>query len=295
MHQNQVMTASPTFASALSEAIERRGLSLTQVRDELAARGHPISLAALSYWRSGLRVPERLSSLESIPTLEATLDLEPGSLSRFLISAEARRIGPLQAFETLLDYPVQDPRSTGIFVAERDVSRITAFLTIIVGADRRIASTNVRRLVVANRDGVDGMTTFLSTSVPDEDGTYRFRAVAGCRIGEVRQAADNVHEVRLLFPRPLLRGESILTEVEVTGEDTGPEPIDDYELAAEHRLEELLIWLRFDERETPAKCWLYFHEGDLKHEWPIDVEGLDSVHYRLRDFGPGGLGIRWEW
>lgn len=289
-------TDSSAFASTLSAAMVRSGITLTALRDGLLARGHPISLTALSYWRSGLRLPERRGSLEALPVLEALLHLEPGALAKLVAGPAARRLGPVEPFDALIDYPLLDPAEGEEFRGESDISRVSTHVTVHVGADREIVSTRIRRLVVANRDGVEDMTVFLGTD--DDHGTqaYRFRAVDGCAIHEEHQPAHNVRRVQLRFPRPLMRGESALTEVEVTlAEDASQEIVDDYEVYAEQRLEEILIWVNFDPRALPRRCWVYFAEGDLKHEWPVDIEGSPSVHYRQRDFGPGGLGIRWEW
>ncbi|MBO9626518.1 MAG: hypothetical protein J7484_09110, partial [Microbacterium sp.] len=87
-----------------------------------------------------------------------------------------------------------------------------------------------------------------------------------------------------------------ITEVEVRQSDGAALELDtDYEVIAEQRLEEVLLWVCFDPTETPRRCWIYFTEGELRHEWPVDIEGAHSAHYRVRDFGPGSLGIRWEW
>ena len=41
------------FAQAFAEALERRAVSLAWLHQRLVERGHPVSPAALSYWRSG--------------------------------------------------------------------------------------------------------------------------------------------------------------------------------------------------------------------------------------------------
>lgn len=295
VRNNQSMTDPNPFATALNAALEQKRITLTRLRDELARRGHPLPLGALSYWRSGMRLPERRSSLDAIPELESLLGLEPGALARLLPSPATRRIGQVERFDSLIDYPVQTSSADAALVSENEISRISTQVVLVVGASRRVLSTTTRRLIVAERDGVESMTTFRGTNILNDDGSYRFRAIAGCSIGEVRRSAENVHSVQLVFPQPLMRGESVLTEVEVSGDDVADDPIDDYKLAAEQRLEEATVWVRFDESAIPSRCWVYFHEAGLRHEWPVDIAGTGSVHYRLRDFGPGGLGVRWEW
>jgi len=284
------------FASAMRAAMAASGVRLTDLRDRLAAKGHPISLTALSYWRSGLRLPERRASLEAIPVLETLLQLEPGALARLVPGPAARRLGHVERFDVLIDYPVRDPAEGEAFQGENDVSRVSTQVALQVGADRVIEHTRMRRLVVANRDGVEGFTVFMGTDADAGSGAYRFRAIAGCSVHEDYRPALNVRSVQLRFPRPLMLGESALTEVEVTrAEDADVEIVTDYEVIAEQRVEEILIWVNFSPDALPSRCWVYFEEGGLKHEWPVDIAGAPSVHYRQRDFGPGGLGVRWEW
>lgn len=283
------------FAATMSAAITRKQITLSELRDRLAARGHSISLTALSYWRSGRRLPERQASLDAIPELESLLDLTPGSLAMFVTGPSAQRVGQLERFDGLLDYPITDPVSTSGFRGERAVSRVSSQVMVHVGAEREILSTRMRRLVVANCDDVDGFTVFIGTDGTDV-GDLEFRAIAGCRIDESRTLAGNVRSVKLMFPRPLMSGESALTEVEVRkAEGAGPELDQAYELAAEERLEEALMWVIFDPAQVPQRCWAFFSEGGVSHEWPIDLGGTFTAHYRQRDFGPGSLGIRWEW
>lgn len=290
------MSEPGAFASTMSAAMARAGITLTELRDRLVSKGHPISLTALSYWRSGLRLPERRASLDAIPVLEVLLELEPGALARLVAGPTARRVGRVERFDALIDYPVRDPGDGEAFRGENDVSRVSTQVTLQLGVDRVIRTARMRRLVVANRDGVEGLTVFLSTNEETGSNAYRFRAIAGCTIHEDYQPAQNVRSVQLRFPRPLMLGESALTEVEVTiAEDAAIDIVSDYEVIAEQRLEEILLWVNFDPDALPRRCWVYFEESGLKHEWPVDIEGAPSVHYRQRDFGPGGLGVRWEW
>lgn len=57
------------FSATLHLAIEASGLTLEQVRQELAARGAFVSMATLSYWRRGLSRPERPESLLAVASL----------------------------------------------------------------------------------------------------------------------------------------------------------------------------------------------------------------------------------
>lgn len=281
-------TAPTTFAEALGAAMERRGATLTHLRDRLAARGHPVSLTALSYWRSGQREPERAASLEAIPELEALLGLEDGALSRRLSGRLRRRVGAVEPFDELLGDPAVES-----VIGEEDVCRVSSHLVVDVGARGEILRARVRQVVVADREGVDGVTLFVGPDVGTQENAVVMTAVAGCTIEETYDVENGIRGSRLVFERPLALGESTVTEIEATTDGLDLET--DYALAAEQRLEEALVWVRFHADRTPSRCWVYFSEGGLSHSWPVELAGGTSVHYRQTAFGPGYLGVRWEW
>ena len=47
------MAGEPAFPEAFADALRRRGVTLAWLHGRLAERGHAVSPAALSYWRSG--------------------------------------------------------------------------------------------------------------------------------------------------------------------------------------------------------------------------------------------------
>ncbi|AIY18107.1 hypothetical protein GUY44_24835 [Pimelobacter simplex] len=278
-----------TFADALGAAMERRGATLTHLRDRLADRGHPVSLTALSYWRSGQREPERSASLEAIPELEALLGLEQGALSRRLSGRMRRRVGAVEPFDELLGDPAVDA-----VIGEEDVCRVSSHLVVDVGAQGEIQRARVRQVLVADREGVDGVTLFVGPDVGTQENDIVMEAVAGCSIEEISDLENGIRGSRLVFERPLALGESTITEIEARRAH-GLDLETDYALAAEQRLEEALVWVRFHPDKVPSRCWVYFQEGGLRHAWPVDLDGGRSVHYRQTAFGPGYLGVRWEW
>lgn len=275
------------FAAALAEAIERRGVALSWVRDRLVARGTPVSLAALSYWRSGQREPEREVSLEAVAELEVLLDLEPGALSRRLRGRE-RAGGPVP-FDSLIDQSAaSDERG------ETDVDRVLVHQYVDVGADRRITRRRVLQVHVAAVDGPEAVTLYLGPAVVKDGAVARVEPVSGCRVGETRTLPSGSRAVRLEFDRPLVRGESVATEVEIVGADS-PQPAAQAGVAAEQRLEECMVWVRFHPDALPSRCFVSFSEGELEHEWEVALDGSTGVHHRQTSFGPGVCLVRWEW
>lgn len=275
------------FAAALAEAIERRGVALSWVRDRLVARGTPVSLAALSYWRSGQREPERQVSLEAVDELELLLDLEPGTLSSRLRGRERHR-GPVP-FDSLIDHA-----AATVERGETDVDRVLVHQYVDVGADRRIVRRRVVHVYVAAVDGAEAVTLFLAPAVVKDGAVARIEAVSGCRVGETRTLESGSRAVRLELDRPLRRGESAVTEVEIIGSESADVAVQ-AGVAAEQRLEECMIWVRFHPDALPARTFVGFAEGELEHEWEVHLDGVTGLHHRQTAFGPGVCVVRWEW
>lgn len=59
---------SDDFANALRDAINAKPVTLSWLQRQLKARGNRVSMATLSYWRSGARRPEVCSRWPRSPT-----------------------------------------------------------------------------------------------------------------------------------------------------------------------------------------------------------------------------------
>ena len=72
--------ANGPFHLALQLAIQRKGLSLAQLRTLMDEAGAHVGQSTLSYWQRGLRRPDMPKALEVILALERVLDLQAGTL-----------------------------------------------------------------------------------------------------------------------------------------------------------------------------------------------------------------------
>jgi hypothetical protein len=283
------MTERPEdFAAAFGAALERRRTSLSRLRDRLYDRGHHISLATLSYWRSGDRIPTRPVSMEALSEIESLLDVKDGYLTDLAVRARRDRSVPTPFDALALG---QEP---GRLFGERDVDRILFHMTVDVDrAAEEIVST-VTQLFVATKDGVRGVSMFVG---PDPDGRNnrsRVEALTGCRIAAVNDHDGAIRVAQLDFGRACRAGESVLTQTRVV--DAGPWVLDEHEygIVAEQRLEECLLLVRFI-GSSPRRCWAGYQEGSSDEEWAVDLHGDAAAHVRETAFGPGVCRIRWEW
>ena len=76
---------------AFADALRRRGVSLAWLHQRLVERGHPVSPAALSYWRSGRSQPERGTSRDALVEIERLLRV---AARRRSPTGSGRRAGP---------------------------------------------------------------------------------------------------------------------------------------------------------------------------------------------------------
>src|ERR1041384_1617846 len=96
--------AHPSFAQALRDAIQARGLGLDRIRCRLGEHGVRVSLATLSYWQSGRSRPERRESLIALRHLEDVLQVPRGSLAALLPPPKARGRARLREHRDLATY-----------------------------------------------------------------------------------------------------------------------------------------------------------------------------------------------
>jgi hypothetical protein len=288
--------AHPGFPEAFAEALSRRGVSLSWLHRRLVERGHPVSPAALSYWRSGRSQPERGTSRDALVEIEQLLRVPPGELVSRL--GPSRRPGPRPAERTLRDLFAENPgieRALGELGFEGlydEVVEQVRHLVMDVDADGRISQIQVRAVMQARRDGARRTPLVVTT---DERGRLpHFVPVAGCAIG--RWAGDEesgVYAAELVLDRSLAKGETSPYELRVDLAEPFTECwVDHY---AARRLAELLVWVRFDPARVPAHVERYtIDDGDEEVE-KLDLGEGSSAHALVRGFGPGVLGLRWGW
>jgi hypothetical protein len=288
------------FPEAFAEALTRRGVSLSWLHQRLVERGHPVSPAALSYWRSGRSQPERLTSRDALVEIEHLLRVSPGDLISRL--GPSRRPGPRPAERTLRDLFAENPgieRALGELGFEGLYDELVdqvKHLVMDVDADGRLSHIQVRAVMQARRDGAR-RTPLLMTM--DEHGRLpRFVPQAGCSVGRWRVDDDSgVYAAELLLDRALAKGDTCPYELSIEV----AEPIEETEVDhyAARRLSELLLWVRFDPARVPSHIERYtIGDGDQQgdeHSESLDLGDGSSAHALARGFGPGVMGLRWGW
>jgi hypothetical protein len=284
------------FADAFAEAVAKRGVSLAWLHQRLVERGHPVSPAALSYWRSGRSQPERGTSRDALVEIERLLRVTPGSLVARL--GPSRRPGPRPAERTLREMFEENPgmepalERLGFEGLYDELVEQVRHLTVDVDAAGMIREFRVRAVMQARRDGARRTPLIVTT---DEKGRLpRFVPVAGCSVGLVAMDPETgVYASELVLDRSLAKGE--LHPYELTIELPGPEDETCLDHYAARRLTELLVWVRFHADRVPARVERYTIVGDHEVTEKLELGEGHAAHVLERGFGPGIVGVRWGW
>jgi hypothetical protein len=122
----------------------------------------------------------------------------------------------------------------------------------------------------------------------------RFVPVAGCSLGRVAvDEQTGVYATELVLERTLAKGDlhpyELLVDLATPDDET---TLDHY---AARRLSELMVWVRFDPARVPAQVERYVIAGDQEESQRLDLGEGRSALALARGFGPGILGIRWDW
>lgn len=290
------MSGATQFHQAFGEALARRRVSLAWLHQRLAESGRPVSVTALSYWRSGRSQPERGTSLDAIEEIERLLGLVPGSLGSLI--GPSRRPGPrqpeLSTEELFAATPGIRPAldALGFIGLADEMTEHLRHVIVDVDESGRMSGAQVRTMMRARFDAA--RRTPMLVSLDEAGRAPTFVAVAGCSIGRTEVDHENgVYGIELLLDRELAQGETHMFEVNVVF----PEPSTDtwFDHFAARRLAELLVWARFDPARLPRHVERYVQDDDGEQIEPLTLGSGTSAHAMERGFGPGIMGIRWQW
>jgi hypothetical protein len=284
------------FPEAFAEALAARGVSLSWLHQRLVERGHPVSPAALSYWRSGRSQPERGTSRDALVEIERLLRVAPGALLSCL--GPSRRPGPRPAERTLREMFAEHPgmesalEALGFEGLYDELVEQVRHITADVGADGCIRRIRLQAVMQARRDGA--RRTPLIVTAGDGGRLPQFVPVAGCSLGRVAiDEQTGVYATELVLERILAKGDlhpyELLVDLATPDDET---TLDHY---AARRLSELMVWVRFDPARVPAQVERYVIAGDQEESQRLDLGEGRSALALARGFGPGILGIRWDW
>ncbi|MBC6493862.1 MULTISPECIES: hypothetical protein [Microbacterium] len=285
------------FAASFRDAINARGLTLARLHEQLRARGNSVSMATLSYWRSGARRPEGAQSMAALGDIEQLLHLEPGSLTALL--GTTNRTGPLGPNLFPLDEQELEDAVKEAFAAlgaeYPDTSReLTTHSVTDVDAAGNV-SYSITRSIVQSTVGTVASIPFLEMTPGISTPAPFIEAVAGGRIA-ARYSHPNgeVHGVLFELDVPLTAPSTAMVEWSVAyPPDYPPQRETGHAVARQTR--ELLVWTRFHPDALPDRIEERVETPDGSTLTELSLEGRNSVHQVRRAFGPGLLGVAWSY
>lgn len=282
------------FAAALRAAVSERGIPLARLQSQLKDDGNPVSMATLSYWRSGARQPEGAQSLSVVEGIEDRLGLRRGRLGSLL--APSARLGPVAPPRLPFDEE-RERRETAetlraLRAAPQDALRdVSTQLTVSVGADGAMESVVMRSLVQATRGSISEVP-LIDVAPIETDVMSVISDVVGGRVDR-----EYLHPGRLLsgvviaLDEPITTGGTTLFEFTETFPPGYP-PRQSAWHATSRQARESLIWVRFHPDALPSWCEEYA-ETEEGYASTMRSVRSGSVHVARHGFGPGVLGVRW--
>lgn len=283
------------FAQALRRAIEIRGVTLTRVHRALAMQGTSISLATLSSWRSGARLPEGERSRSVVVALEDLLGMPSGALTGLIgPSRRPGRIGePEFPWGEQLAAAVEEVVQT--FELERPLR--TRELATQVVADVGPHGGVTQRATRSQLQATTGVVTrlpILEVMPWSSNPPPTFHAVSGGRVAQTSaHSSRRVFGALIELDQPLTPGDSTMIETKVEFSPAGP-PVREAGHGVGRSIRELLLWVRFTRDALPGWCNLVEDiAGEDPQVTPLPLGQGGAAHVVRAPWGPGALGIHW--
>ncbi|MFK4853215.1 hypothetical protein ACI3KT_16370 [Microbacterium sp. ZW T6_19] len=288
------MGGSSAFAAALRMAISERGVSLSGLHSQLKEDGNPVSMATLSYWRSGDRHPEGAHSLSVVEGIEDRLGLDRGHLTSQL--GPSSRLGtvapPRLPFDEERVQREADETLAALRAAPQDALRdLSTQMTVHVGIGGTVERVVTRALVQSTK-GVLSEVPLIDAAPVETDEMPVISDVKGGRLDR-----EYLHPGRLLsgvviaLDEPISTGGTTLFEFTETFPRGYPRKQSAWHATA-RAARESLIWVHFHPDALPAWCESYAETEEDYVSTMLSVKS-GAVHLARHGFGPGVLGVRW--
>lgn len=295
--ESGIRKAAEGFAGSFRDAINARGLTLARLHEQLKVRGNRVSMATLSYWRSGARRPEGAQSMAALKDIEELLELEPGALTTLL--GTTNRTGPLGPNQFPIDERALEEAVKAAFAAlgaeYPDTSReLTTHSVTDVNAQGNVAFSMTRSILQSTVGTVTAIP-FLELSPGVPTPAPILKAVSGGRIAaRYSHPSGEVHGVLFELDVPLAAPDTAIVEWSVEyPADYPPQRETGHALARQCR--ELLVWTRFHPDALPDRIEERIETPNSFTATQLTLDGRTSVHQVRRAFGPGALGVRWSY
>lgn len=292
-----VRTPADEFAGAFRDAINARRMTLARLHEQLRNRGNRVSMATLSYWRSGARRPEGAQSMAALADIEDLLHLAGGALTDLL--GATLRTGPLGPSQFPLDEQEIERAVMEAYAAlgavYPDPSReLTTHSLTDVDASGNVVRSITRSIFQATSGTVEA-TPFLELSPGVSTPAPIFSVLAGGRItAHYSHPSGQVHGMLLTLDAPLAAPHTAMVEWSVEYPPDYP-PTRETGHGVSRQCRELLVWTRFHPDALPDRIEERVETPKGVSVTELTLDGGTSVHQVRRAFGPGAVGVSWSY
>ncbi len=282
------------FSAALSAAIAESGITLSALSRRLKDNANPVSLATLSYWRSGDRAPEGAASRTAVENIEQILGVRRGELMSLLTPSS--RLGTLSPAKVLFDEEREQREAAETLAALNSVSQdelrdLSTQVTAYVGRNGAVERTVMRSLVQSTR-GTIAELPLIDIAPEESDAMSVISDVSGGRVDrEYAHPGRLLSGVVIVLDEPIAVGATALFEF-TESFPPGYPPRQSVWHATSRPSRETLIWVHFHPDALPRWCEEYV-EADGDYSSTMKATKSGAVHVARHGFGPGVLGIRW--
>ncbi|MGF3056909.1 hypothetical protein [Microbacterium sp. YY-01] len=283
------------FAEALSSAIAKQRLSLSEIQRRLAISGVQLSVATLSYWRAGIRRPDPSRSIPVVVALENILQVAPGTLSG-RISDRSRRLGSIGSLSNWSDMVAQLSIGSRSSVVRNHLGmdpenhRLLSLQEVIdVDENLEVKAVSTEILVQCLQGSVQVLGMVDVAAEPTETPPNVTVLAGGHAEGPIVDGGGTVFGYRLVLEKPLGQSETAMIEVRKEYPQVYPRERH-HVVLLERRTRQVLQWYKFLPGHSPD--WFDELVATRTVSTTTFVEPK-SVHRSRVNFGPGYIRARW--
>lgn len=288
------MTGRAGFAQVLGEAMAARDLPLDRLASRLRAAGAPVSVATLSYWRTGRSIPTRGNSVRAVEALERILQVEPGHLTGALPHDALSRWDPLPVLHSpdMVRRVVEDELGLTL---NRRLTALHHHESLTVNPHGVQEESVVSQLVRCDLDEIDSQFVVIQQDAAPK-GAPEVEALTGCEVGRVFSFPDtHLNVVEILLPRTFDRGELLALSYRIRwvptelGQDTS------MGRALPSRVDHLILEVRFTGRLPRTVTAAVQPTLDAATVAERELEPAPLVQHIVADAEPGLHSLEWTW
>ncbi len=282
------------FASAFRAAVADNGMSLSALQRRLADGGNPVSMATLSYWRSGSRQPEGVQSIATIEAIEDLFGIDRGHLvDRVRPVGRGGRVPvPKPIFATDdVDLEIAET-AAALGTVEQAALRDLSVSLLIETDEQGYITRQTTRALVQSTEGLLSEIPLYDLAIPGSGQTKSVIDVIGGRVDRsMRHPGGRIVCDVLALDDPIPAGATGILEYTETVPNEHPDRRVVWH-GVDRPNRQVMIWVRFAPGAEPDWCEEYA-EVDNQESVRMLPAGRRSAHIARFGFGPGVVGIRW--